>query len=46
MGRNAWSFAGITKEEWTDEILRGDFEKFREPLDLAEVQGRYGVIII
>jgi hypothetical protein len=24
------------------EILRGDFTKFQEPLDLAEVQGGYG----
>jgi hypothetical protein len=32
-----------TKEERTVEILRGDFVKFRGLLDLAEVQGDYGV---
>jgi hypothetical protein len=35
------SFRRLTKEERTVEILRGDFTKFRELSDLAEVQGGY-----
>jgi hypothetical protein len=31
-------------KEQMDEILRGDFANLREPLDLAEVQGRYDII--
>jgi hypothetical protein len=40
--RDTSSFSWIYKEERTDEIIRGDFAKFRGPLDLAEVQGGYG----
>jgi hypothetical protein len=29
------------REERTDEIIRGDFARFREPLDLSEMQGGY-----
>jgi hypothetical protein len=36
-------FRGLHKQERTIEILRGDFAKFRGPLDLAEVQGDYSV---
>jgi hypothetical protein len=35
-------FVELYEEERTDEIIRGDFAKFRGPLDLAEVQGGYG----
>jgi hypothetical protein len=31
------------KDEQMNEIIRGDFAKFRGPLDRAEVQGIYGV---
>jgi hypothetical protein len=34
-------FAEFIKEERTVGILRGEFAKSREPLDLTEVQGRY-----
>jgi len=42
--RNTGSFRGITKEERTVGIFRGGFTTSREPLDLTEVQGRYGEV--
>jgi hypothetical protein len=34
-------FAESSRGEWTDEIFGKDFTRFREPLDLPEVQGSY-----
>jgi hypothetical protein len=40
-GSNWFILQETSKEERTDEILRGDFMKFCGSLDLAEVQGGY-----
>jgi hypothetical protein len=34
-GRTLLPFREFQEEEWTDDIIRGDFTKFRGPLDLA-----------
>jgi hypothetical protein len=44
-GRTRRHFGGLRKGERMVEILRGDFMKFRGPLDLAEVQGGYSVSV-
>ena len=35
-------FVFLAKEEWTVEILRGDFTKFHGPSDPVEAQGGFG----
>jgi hypothetical protein len=40
--RDTSSFRGLRKEERTVKTLRGEYVKFRGPLDLAKVQGGYG----
>jgi hypothetical protein len=40
-GETLLYFAEFSRGEWTDKIFGRDFTKFREPLDLPEVQGSY-----
>jgi hypothetical protein len=38
-------FAELLEEERMDEIIRGDFTKFRGLLDIPEVRGSYSVSV-
>jgi hypothetical protein len=40
-GETLFYFTESSRGEWTDEIFRRDFRRFREPLDLPEAQGSY-----
>jgi hypothetical protein len=43
--RHCFLFVDFHKEERTDEIIRGDFVRVLEPLDLSEMQGGYSAAV-